>query len=354
MKVNELLTPALVLDKKVFEENMDTMDRLLADTHMQLRPHYKSHKCRDIAKIQMKRGACGITCAKLGEAVDLVKAGIGDIFIANQIVQPEKVKMAAELAESCRLMVCVDDKENIKALSEAAADRGVHIYCMIEFEVGMNRCGVASFEEVLELARLIESLPGIHFDGIQAYAGNLAHEHSLSRRNEQTAVIESTVGRLKEYLEKHDLMVREIGGCSTGTVEQRPKDSVYTHLQTGSYIFMDQAYSHLHLNFKNALYILTTVISTKKDRFITDTGVKSLGMDQGGPILVGVPADTKVDWSEEHGTIYLENHGRRINDKFAYIPGHCCTTVNIFDRLYVVDGDEVVDTWDITARGRSW
>lgn len=354
MKVCELLTPALVLDKKIFEENMDTMNQLLSGTHMKLRPHYKSHKCGEIARIQMQRGACGMTCAKLGEAMDLRKNGVGDIFIANQIVQPEKIKLAAELAESCRLMVCVEDKENIKALSEAAAKRGVDIYCMVEFEVGMNRCGVTTFEEVLELARLIERLPGIHFDGIQAYAGNLAHEHSLSKRQEQTAVIEDTVSRLKEYLEKHGLTVREVGGCSTGTVEQRPRDSVYTHLQAGSYIFMDQAYSHLHLKFKHALYILTTVISAKKDRFITDTGVKSLGMDQGDPILVGVPSDTKVEWSEEHGTIYLEDHGRKINDKFAYIPGHCCTTVNTFDKIYVVEGDEVVDAWDITARGLAW
>lgn len=354
MKVNELFTPALILDKKVFEKNMDTMDELLLGTSMYLRPHYKSHKCREIAKIQMQRGAAGITCAKLGEAADLFQAGIKDIFIANQIAQKEKIQMIAELAKKCRLMICVEDKENIKALSDAAKEKGSDIYCMVEFEVGMNRCGVTDVEEVLELAQLIESLPNLHFDGIQAYAGNLAHEHSLLKREQETAKIESKVSSLKKYLENHGLAVREVGGCSTGTVEQRSKDSVYTHLQTGSYIFMDQAYSHLHLKFLNALYVLTTVISVKEDRFITDTGVKSLGMDQGAPGLVGVPEDTSVDWSEEHGTIYMSGHGRKINDKFLYIPGHCCTTVNIFDKIYVVEEDEVVDVWNVTGRGQSW
>lgn len=354
MKVKELFTPALILDIKVFEENMDTMEQLLLDTDMVLRPHYKSHKCRNIAKRQMELGAKGITCAKLGEAEDLVKAGISDIFIANQIIQKEKIQIAAELAKKCRLMVCVEERENIKALSEAAKEQEADIYCMVEYEVGMNRCGVTSYEEVLELAWLIESLPNVHFDGIQAYAGHLAHEHSLEKRIAETEKIEDTVRKLKEYLESHGLSVREIGGCSTGTVEQRPKDSVYTHLQTGSYIFMDQAYDHLNLKFKNALYILSTVVSVKEDRFITDTGVKSLGMDQGEPRLVGVPKGTKVDWSEEHGTIYMRDHGRRINDKICYIPGHCCTTVNIFDQLYVVEDDEVIDVWEITARGKSW
>ncbi len=354
MRITELETPALVLDKIVFEENMKTMDKLLSGTNMKLRPHYKSHKCATIAQLQMARGAAGMTCAKLGEALDLAKAGVKDIYIANQIVQPSKVKKVAKLAKEVRLMIAVDDDENIRALSQAAVNEGSTIYCMVEFEIGMNRCGVTTFDEALGLAQLVDSLPGLEFDGIQAYAGNIAHEHSLPKRQHQTAIIEDTITRLKEYMEKHGLTVREVGGCSTGTVEQRPRDSVYTHLQTGSYIFMDQAYSHLKLNFKHALYVLATVISTKEDRFITDTGVKSLGMDQGDPILVGVPADTKVDWSEEHGTIYMEDHGKKINDKFAYIPGHCCTTVNIFDKIYVVEGEEVVDAWDITARGCAW
>lgn len=354
MRITEVETPALVLDKNAFEQNMEIMNKLLYGTNMKLRPHYKSHKCAKIAQIQIERGAVGMTCAKLGEAMDLAKNNIKDIYIANQVVQPSKVEKAAKLAKDVRLMIAVDNADNVRELSKAAVAADSTIYCMVEFEVGMGRCGVRTFDEALVLAQLIDQLPGLAFDGIQAYAGNLAHEHDLEKRQHETSVIEDTITRLKAYLEKHGLTVREVGGCSTGTVEQRPRDSVYTHLQTGSYIFMDQAYSHLHLNFKHALYVLTTVVSTKEDRFITDTGVKSISMDQGGPILVGVPADTKVDWSEEHGTIYMENHGKKLNDKFAYIPGHCCTTVNIFDKIYVVDGENVVDVWDVTARGCAW
>ena len=115
---------------------------------------------------------------------------------------------------------------------------------------------------------------------------------------------------------------------------------------------MDNAYDQLKLGFKNSLFVLTTVISTKKDRVVTDTGVKSLGMDQGDPVFLGVPEGSEISMSEEHGAAYCE-HNFKINDKLRYIPGHCCTTVNMFNEIYVVDGEEVVAKWDITSRGKA-
>lgn len=352
MKISDLETPALILDKRIFEANMEKMDRLLEGTPMRLRPHYKSSKCAEIARIQIKRGAVGITCAKLGEAEDLVKAGIKNILIGNQVVQPSKVKRVGSLANDCYLIVCVDDADNIRELSKAAAENNSVIHCLVEYEVGMKRCGVETYEEALALAKLADSLEGLEFEGIQAYAGHMAHEHSLEVRKAETERIEKEVKGLKKYLEDNGLEVREIGGGSTGTIEQKPKDTVYTDIQAGSYIFMDNAYRQLNLGFENALFVLTTVISVKKDRVVTDTGVKSLGMDQGGPVFLGVPEGSEISMSEEHGAAYCE-HNFKINDKLRYIPGHCCTTVNMFDEIYVIDGDEVTDCWKITARGKA-
>ena len=146
MNINELETPALILDKNIFESNMARMAELLKGSNMKLRPHYKSNKCPEIAKIQIKNGASGITCAKLGEAEDLAEAGISNILIGNQIVQPSKVKRVGELAKKCYLIICVDNADNVRALSEAAVNAGSTIHCLVEYEVGMKRCGVDTYE----------------------------------------------------------------------------------------------------------------------------------------------------------------------------------------------------------------
>jgi D-serine deaminase-like pyridoxal phosphate-dependent protein len=142
MKINQLDTPCLIIDKAAFDENRRTLQTLMQHTNMQLRPHYKSHRCPAIARLQIQDGAKGMTCAKLGEAEDLAAAGIQDILIANQIVQPEKLPRLAELAGKCRLTVCVDCAENVLALEKALAETGHTLYCLVEYDIGMKRCGV--------------------------------------------------------------------------------------------------------------------------------------------------------------------------------------------------------------------
>jgi len=352
MKLSQIDTPALILEKSTFEANRRTMATLLERTGIALRPHYKSHKCPTIARIQLTDGAIGICCAKLSEAEDLADCGVEDIFIANQIVQREKMGRLAALAGRCRLSVCVDTADNVLQLEAAMAAAGSTLHCLVEYEVGLKRCGVETHEEVLTLARLIAQQPHLIFGGVQAYAGNLAHEPSLAIRQRETNRIEADLTALRDTLTAAGLPPREIGGISTGTVETKPSGSVYTAMQCGSYIFMDRAYRDLDLCFENALFLLTTVVSTKPDRIVTDGGVKSLGSDQGDPVFVGFE-HLPIAMSEEHGQVAAPGHSLRVGDKVLYIPGHCCTTVNCHDKLYVVDGEDVVDIWPITSRGKS-
>ena len=352
MKVSQIDTPALILEKSTFEANRRTMAGLVERTGIALRPHYKSHKCPTIAKLQIADGAIGICCAKLSEAEDLADCGVEDIFIANQIVQREKLGRLAALAGRCRLSVCVDTAENVLALETAMAAAGSTLYCLVEYEVGLKRCGVETHGEVLELAQLIQQQPHLVFGGVQAYAGNMAHEPDLSVRQSETDRIEVDLTVLRDLLNAAGLPPREIGGVSTGTVETKPSGSVYTAMQCGSYIFMDRAYGELQLGFENALFLLTTVISTKADRIVTDGGVKSLGCDQGEPLFVGFEG-LPIAMSEEHGQVSAPGHGLKPGDKVRYIPGHCCTTVNVHDKIYLVDEDDVVDIWPITSRGKS-
>lgn len=352
MKISQIETPALILERSLFDENFRTMQTLLEKTNMVLRPHYKSHKCPTIAKLQIAYGAKGITCAKLSEAEDLAEHGVEDILIANQITQSEKLGRVAALARKCRLTVCVDAEENVLSLERAMAALDSKLYCLVEYDVGMKRCGVDSHEEVLELAKCISAQPHLEFEGVQAYAGNLSHEGSLAARQTGTDLIEKDLCSLKAKLTTAGLPPKEITGGSTGTVETKSGESIYTEMQCGSYIFMDRAYRDMELCFQNALFLLTTVISTKPDRIVTDGGVKSLGMDQGDPVFVGYEGYPIV-MSEEHGQVAVPGHHCHINDKLRYIPGHCCTTVNAHDRIYVIDDENVVDIWPVVSRGKS-
>ena len=203
MNINELQTPALVVDIDVMQRNMDRVNEILSGTSMVLYPHYKSHKCPAIAKLQLKMGAGGITCAKLGEAIDLCDAGISNIVIANQVVQTEKLSVLAKLANKCRLTVCVDSEENVLALESAMAAHGGMLFVLVEFDVGMRRCGVDSFEGVLSLAKTVQQQPHLHFEGIQAYAGHLSHEENSEKRYNEIQQIEKTVGALKTYCEQN-------------------------------------------------------------------------------------------------------------------------------------------------------
>lgn len=353
MRTAELETPALVIDEPTMLRNMHLAKAMAEAAGIKLRPHYKSHRCAYLAKLQMAWGACGITCAKVGEAEDLAEAGITDILIANQITLPSKIERAVNIAKMTKLTVCVDDAQNVLDLEAQASRANAVLSVYIEFEVGMQRCGVQTFEQAFELAQVIQKQPHLRFGGIQAYAGHLAHEYDDSKRLGDSVAVEQTLCELKDYHESRGIPVAEISGLSTGTLPlRRELKSVYTEAQAGSYLFVDDAYGKMGLGFENALFVLSTVISVKRDAFYTDAGIKTCSVDQGSPVLLGHPGIfTKL--SEEHITHRLEGHTYRINDKVRYIPGHCCTNVNLFDKIYMISGDEVLRVIPVTSRGRS-
>ena len=351
MRVENLRTPCLLADLDVLKRNLKKAQSMADACGAALRPHYKSHKCTALAKMQIDGGAKGITCAKLEEAEDLAEAGIEDILIANQVCGPEKAALAAYLAACCRLTVCVDRAENIWELERAAACQGSHIHVYIEFDIGMNRCGVRSLEEFFELASLADKQPHLSFDGIPAYAGQLAHEYDASRRAAEAEKAESAVKELRTYLAERGLPAKEVSGVSTGTVGFRSPESVYTEWQIGSYLLMDGAYGKMETGFDNALFLLTTVISDAGGPIITDGGVKELGMDQVPACFRECP-EVPVGFSEEHSQIPASSYPAKVGDKLFLVPGHGCTTVNLHDWLYLVSGGKVVDRIPVTSRGR--
>ena len=350
MLESKIRTPALVLDMDAFEKNMKSLQAFCDSRGLALRPHYKSHKSTTIAHMQIQNGAKGVCCAKLGEAEDLVAAGIEDVLIANQVIDRAKISRVAALADCCYLTVCVDHAENVANLSAAAALQQSTIHCLIEYNIGMNRCGVHTYEAFYTLAKLIQDSPNLEFEGIQAYAGQLSHMEDFAARKAGTEKYENDLAGLKQYVEERGIRVKEVSGVSTGTVHLRPQKSVYTEIQAGSYIFMDVAYNALDLAFQNALFVLTSVISINNGRIVTDCGVKAVSVDQKTPQLREHPA-APLKISEEHCS-FPEEGTHAISDRLHIIPGHCCTTMNLHDYVYFVRQGKVIDRVPVTSRGK--
>ena len=356
MKITDLPTPALIADADLIAENMQRMNEIIAGKDIGLRPHYKSHKCATLAHKQIESGAIGMTCAKLSEAEDLVFSGINDILIANQIVEPAKIQRFAMLAGMCRMTVCIDDADNAKAMSRAAVSAGTIIHCLVEYDIGMNRCGVRAKEAYLEIAKLITELPGLEYDGIQAYAGYASHMVSPDERIETTHANIRKVAELKEYLLQNGIEVQTVSGGSTGTSAIKAGSAVYTELQAGSYLFMDSTYNLLDIPFRNSLFVLSTVVSKSEGTVILDAGVKGLGADQNPPVVLdesGEAITGRIVLNEEHLKLYDSGWNPPIGEKVFVIPGHCCSTVNLYDNLYLYSGDSVTERIPVTGRGKS-
>lgn len=350
MKLSQLETPALIVKEDILLKNAAAMKTLLEGTTLSLRPHFKSHKCAALAHQQILDGAIGMTCAKLSEAEDLADSGVEDILIANQIVEPAKIRRLANLAERCKLTVCVDDSENVAALASAAKNAGTMILCYVEYDIGMERCGVTEKEQVLALIRQIQSEENLLFTGIQAYAGHISHVEDVHQRKEMTQKNYEKLKALLQYLKDNGIAVPAVSGGSTGTAQIKAMEGLYTELQAGSYLFMDATYRQLGLPFENSLFVLSTVVSKRGELVVVDSGVKTCGVDQGMPTVQGCQPDHIVA-SEEHFQLHGVKESVNIGDKLLLIPGHCCSTVNLHDRIYIVRGDQVVDRIPVTGRG---
>jgi len=356
LKKDQIETPALLIDLDILDENIEIMAGFLQDKKAKLRPHFKSHKCPTIAHRQINAGAKGITCAKLSEAEVLVKAGIKDILIANQVVNPEKIIRLIGLFNTSKpkLIVTVDNIQNIKNLSSVASKIDATIYVLIEVDVGMKRCGVNDSEEVLRLAREIKKSKGLIFEGIQAYEGHLVYSDDINFKREGVKKMVGKIGKIKEFLTENGIQVNEISGAGTGTYFLTGDNTIWTEIQAGSYIFMDTVYKKsAGIKFKNSLTILTTIIHKRPGIAIADVGLKSCSAEQGFPEIKGYSDLNMLGLGEEHTIIEDKNNNLNYLQKIELIPSHCCTTVNLHDDYYCIRNEMLMAIWPIQGRGKS-
>ncbi|MDF1722510.1 MAG: DSD1 family PLP-dependent enzyme [Minwuia sp.] len=358
--LDDVDTPALLIDLDAFERNLDRMQALADAAGVHLRPHAKTHKSVDVAQAQMIRGAIGQCCQKVSEAEVLVHGGIDNVLVSNQIVGHRKLSRLARLARLATVGVCVDDAGNIAELSQHATAHGVELQVHLEIDVGMGRCGVPADAAAVALCRQIIDAPGLAFAGIQAYHGRAQHIRGAGERagaiRHAAGVVQTMLGLLRDA----DIIGPTVTGAGTGTAPFEAESGLWTELQAGSYAFMDADYARNlgpdgdpDSRFEHSLYLLATIMSTARaGTAICDVGLKSTSLESGLPLVAGLPGASYVGPSDEHGTLSLDaGHQVKLGQKLRLIPGHCDPTINLHD-WYVGYRNGVVERiWPVSARG---
>jgi D-serine deaminase-like pyridoxal phosphate-dependent protein len=357
-------TPALLIDLDVVARNLAWMQEK-ADTHgVALRPHIKTHKIAELALMQVRLGASGVTAAKVSEAEVMAEAGIDNIFIANQVVTREKIKRLVALSRKAQIAIGLDSLDGARTLSEIFGAEGVTIDYLIEIDTGLKRCGVSPGEPAVQLLREVDSFPSLNFKGIFTHAG---HVYSAGSP-EQVAEISLSESRLitetAEGFHQIGIKVDRVSVGSTPTMKVWQGHNGIHEIRPGNYIFNDAMQVALGVAESEdcALTVLATVISRPaSDRAVIDAGSKVFALDKGvhGKEMIrgfGVVLRKEAileRLSEEHGVMLLAPQVKLdIGDRVRIIPNHSCPVVNLFDRAYGLRGNEVVEEFKIAARGK--
>jgi 3-hydroxy-D-aspartate aldolase len=360
MALEDVSTPALIVDLDAFETNVDYMRKFVEAKNIRLRAHAKTHKSADIALYQIEHGgACGVCCQKVSEAEAIVAGGVQDVLVSNQVADPRKIERLAVLAGKARVIVCVDDLGNIDDLSSAATKAGTTIECLVEIDCGAGRCGVQWGQPVVQLATKIASSAGLKFAGLQAYQGAAQHMHDFEERKAKIDTAVAQVAETIELLKKAGLECDIVGGAGSGSYYFEGSSGIYNEMQCGSYVFMDADYQRVKdedgnfiSEFQNSLFIWTSIMSkTKEEVAICDAGLKAQSVDAGLPVIFGRTDVEYIKCSDEHGVISDPSNVLKLNDKLKLIPGHCDPTCNVYDWYVGVRNGKVECLWPVTARG---
>ncbi len=366
MPEGEIQTPCLILDLDALERNIRKMGDYAKAHNMRHRAHGKMHKSVDVLRLQQELGgAIGVCCQKVSEAEVFVRGGIRDVLVSNQVRDPLKIDRLARLPSyGARIIVCVDDIDNVADLSAAAEKYGTTLECFVEIDCGAGRCGVTSAADVVTIAKAIEAAPGLKFTGLQAYQGAMQH---IEKYEDRKAKLDLAIAQVKEAvagLKAVGLKPQLVSGGGTGSYYFESESDVYNELQCGSYAFMDVDYGRIldqdgrridKGEWENALFILTSVMShAKPGKAICDAGLKAQSVDSGLPTVYGRDDVKYVKCSDEHGVIEDLQGVLKINERLRLVPGHCDPTCNVHDWYVGVRDGRVETLWPVSARGKAY
>ena len=356
-------TPQLIVSEEILQRNIAEMASFARSINVKLRPHIKTHKSLEIARLQMAAGAVGISCAKVGEAEVMVNDGnIDDILLAYPIVGALKYERLVPLMEKARIAVAVDSSAAIDEIARAMMkhERTIDIY--LEVNTGQNRSGVMWGDEAVGFAQQIDTHPNLRLAGIMTHEGHVAFVDVDQIVAEARSAGEKMV-QTAEMIRSHGIELPTVSVGSTPAARLTPTVAGITEMRPGTYVFNDNSLFRFGDQWGvedcAARFVATVVSRTADDRCVIDAGAKTLALDpskshEGHGFIVGHPEVIIEKLSEEHGVCKLPAgvEGFQVGDTVEVIPNHVCPTINLMDQMAVVRDGKVIDYWKVAARGK--
>ena len=361
MKIEELDTPALTVDLDIMERNLRSLGDYCRTHRLKLRPHTKTHKIPAIARMQIAAGAAGITVAKVGEAEVMSSAGLEDILIAYPVVGLTKCERLAKLAQQKKIAVSLDSIEVAQGISEAAARAGSTISTLVEFDMGMHRCGVQTVEAWLRVAQAVDKLAGLQFSGLMFYPGHIWD--ALAEQGPALDSLSRVIDEIQAKSKQSGLNCAVVSGGSTPTAYNSHQVRGLTETRPGTYVFNDMnetkaGYSQLS---DCALRVQVTVVSKAvHGRAMIDGGSKTFSGDrlisgdkQGFGFVTEHPNTQFTSMSEEHGHLDLGPADQvHVGERLSIIPNHVCACVNMHNQIFYHRNRIVEGSWTVEGRGK--
>lgn len=362
----DIETPSVVIDVEKVKKNISEMASSVSSNNCTLRPHIKTHKIPELAKLQIENGSTGITCAKVSEAEVMADAGISDIFLAYPTVGNYRVERALELSKRVRLILGVDSIEGAQILSSAVVKKNIDCEVRLEIDTGLRRTGI-QYDKAVDAAKIIAKLPGISLTGIFTFRG-LSLDGKKTDKFIDAGVDEGEkISAIATLIRNNGINIKDVSCGSTPTGKYAAGVDGVTEVRPGTYIFNDimQVKSRVAKAEECAASVLVTVISTPyEDTAIVDGGSKAISTDtttgvfpfffEGYGKIVGRDNLILAHANEEHGIIKSNSGGTglRIGDRLLIIPNHICTTINLHDHVYFLNADNSLRKVCVEARGK--
>lgn len=363
MTLDQLETPAPLVDVDVMARNLDGMQAYATSHGLALRPHTKTHKSLHVGREQVRRGAAGLTCATPHEATVMQDAA-DDLLVAYPVLGHAKLDRLFTVRDDVALRVQLDSAEAIDQLAAAAVRHDRAVAVTIEFDAGMHRVGVPSLDDAVILARHVAANPPLEFSGIAFYPGHIREPVTA-----QGAALERLRHKLAEAIEvfhEAGLPPQVVSGGSTPTMWRSHEITGVTEIRPGTYVYNDRTTAEIGACkwADCAFTVLATVVSTSvPGQAVIDAGAKALGREpirgssgEGWGALLDRPEVTVARMSEEHGILDLTQSDwrPRVGELVRVVPNHVCIVTHLNDVIFGVRGDDVVTSWPVDARGRGY
>jgi D-serine deaminase-like pyridoxal phosphate-dependent protein len=367
--LSDLPTPQVLIDQRRALRNIDRVQQLASNAGVRLRPHAKTHKSPVVAKWQIERGAVGICCAKVGEAEVFADAGVRDIRLPYP-VNPSNAPRVLALMDRTTISIIVDHRDVARGWSEAMQRAGRTLDVLVKVDVGFHRCGIDPEQgDPLAFIAAIHAMPGLRLRGLLSHAGHAYHASSEDELRAIATREAATLCGLRERAAASGIQLEEISVGATPTLRFSVGQPGLTELRPGNYVYFDRTQVSLGSAALDdcALTVLATVVSKPAgDRIILDCGSKTLTNDQArgirkvagyGAVLTAANAVDETltieRLSEEHATVRVSGATPlEPGDRVRVLPNHSCVVSNLLDLVRLVDGDRVIDTLPVAARGR--